>query len=70
MFHNGHLSLLKTQRKDATALVIGVFTDEVVQTNKHKTPIAPFSERVQTVAAIRYVGSAILQDDYRIDGRD
>ena len=61
MFHIGHLNILKRAKEQCEFLIVGVSTDEVVQTYKHKTPIVPFEERVQIVEAIRYVDKVVPQ---------
>lgn len=40
-----------------------VSTDELVQTEKHKTPVIPFEERTAIVESIRYVDEVVPQPD-------
>lgn len=61
MFHIGHLNILKRAKEQCEYLIVGVSTDEVVQTYKHKTPIVPFEERIEIVKAIRYVDEVVPQ---------
>jgi glycerol-3-phosphate cytidylyltransferase len=42
---------------------VGVSTDEVVQSYKHKTPIIPFQDRCAIVEAIKYVDKVVAQED-------
>ena len=44
-------------------LIVGVSTDELVQRDKNKTPIIPFSERCAIVEAIKYVDKVVPQPD-------
>jgi len=61
LFHIGHLNILKRAKEQCEYLIVGVSTDEVVQTYKHKTPIIPFEERRQIVEAIKYVDEVVPQ---------
>lgn len=61
LFHVGHLNILKKAKEQCDYLIVGVSTDEVVKSYKHKTPIVPFEERVAIVEAIRYVDEVVPQ---------
>lgn len=61
MFHIGHLNILRNAKAQCEYLIVGVSTDEVVQTYKHKTPIIPFKERMAIVEAIKYVDKVVPQ---------
>lgn len=63
MFHIGHLNILKRAKEQCDYLIVGVSTDELVQHDKNKTPVIPFSERMQIVEAIRYVDKVVPQPD-------
>lgn len=63
MFHIGHLNLLKRAKEQCDFLIVGVSTDELVQKEKNKTPVIPFSERCEIVAALRYVDKVVPQID-------
>ena len=62
MFHIGHLNLLRNARAMCDYLVVGVNSDELVQQYKHKSVIVPLAERMDIVAAIRYVDHVIRCD--------
>jgi glycerol-3-phosphate cytidylyltransferase len=62
MFHIGHLNLLKNAANHCDYLIVGVNTDELVQSYKSKVPIIPFEERMEIVASIRYVDEVIGMD--------
>lgn len=62
MFHVGHLNILRKAKEQCELLVVGVSTDEVVESYKHKLPIIPFQDRLAIVQAIRYVDEVIPQD--------
>ena len=61
MFHIGHLNILKRAKEQCEYLIVGVSTDELVQSYKHKTPIIPYTERVEIVKAIKYVDEVVPQ---------
>ena len=61
MFHIGHLNILKRAKEQCEYLIVGVSTDEVVETYKHKRPVIPFEERITIVEAIRYVDKVVPQ---------
>ncbi len=63
MFHIGHLNILKRAREQCDYLIVGVSTDELVQQDKHKTPIIPFAERCAILEAIKYVDRVVPQPD-------
>ncbi len=61
MFHIGHLNILKRAKEQCDYLIVGVSTDEVVQSYKHKMPIISFQERCAIVSAIKYVDEVVAQ---------
>lgn len=69
MFHIGHLNVIKNAKEYCEFLIVGVSTDDVVEQNKHKTPIIPFKDRIKIVEAIKYVDKAIPQERYDIEGK-
>ena len=63
MFHIGHLNILRRAKDMCDYLIVGVSTDKLVQSYKHKTPIIPYEERKAIVEACRYVDEVIPQED-------
>lgn len=61
LFHVGHLNILKSAKEQCDYLIVGVSTDELVRSYKHKKPIIPFEERCAIVEAIKYVDRVIPQ---------
>lgn len=55
LFHIGHLNLLKNAKGLCDKLIVGVTIDELVQ-YKNKKSVIPFSERIEIVRSIKYVG--------------
>ena len=61
MFHIGHLNILRRAKEKCDYLIVGVSTDECVQSYKNKTPIIPFEQRAAIVEAIKYVDEVVPQ---------
>ena len=61
LFHIGHLNILRRAREKCDYLIVGVSTDDVVQSYKNKTPIIPYEQRVAIVEAIKYVDEVVPQ---------
>ena len=63
MFHIGHLNIIKSSKEKCDYLIVGVSTDELVQKEKHKTPVIPYEERKEIIAALKYVDQVVPQRD-------
>lgn len=61
MFHIGHLNIIRRAKEQCEYLIVGVSTDECVQSYKNKTPIIPYEEGAAIVQAIRYVDEVVPQ---------
>ncbi len=61
MFHIGHLNILKNAKARCDYLIVGVSTDEVVESYKNHPPIIPFEERIEIVSSIKYVDQVVAQ---------
>lgn len=61
MFHIGHLNILKRAKEHCDYLIVGVSTDEVVQSYKHHLSVIPYEQRAEIVKAIRYVDEVVPQ---------
>lgn len=63
MFHIGHLNILRRAKDMCETLVVGVTTDELCFSRKHKYPIINQEERKAIVEAICYVDKVVYQTD-------
>lgn len=61
MFHIGHLNILKRAKEHCDYLIVGVSTDELVESYKHHLPVIPYEQRVAIVDAIKYVDEVVPQ---------
>lgn len=62
MFHIGHLNLIKNAKARCDYLIVGVNTDALVSSYKHKDVIVPLKERMEIVDALKYVDEVEVID--------
>ena len=67
MFHIGHLNILRRAKEQCEYLIVGVSTDECVESYKHHSPIIPYEQRAAIVAAIKYVDEVVVYRDVDVD---
>jgi glycerol-3-phosphate cytidylyltransferase len=61
LFHIGHLRILQRAKSRCDRLIVGVSTDELVESYKNKKPVIPFEERIEIVSALKCVDEALPQ---------
>ena len=61
LFHVGHLRLLQRAKSRCDRPIVGVSTDDLVKSYKNKSPVIPFKERIEIVAALKCVDEVIPQ---------
>lgn len=61
MFHIGHLNIIKRAKEKCDYLIVGVSTDELVESYKNKRPVIPFDQRIAIVESIKYVDAVVPQ---------
>ncbi len=60
MFHIGHLNILRRAREHCETLVVGVASDEYVDTLKGRPPVVPLVERLEIISALGIVDEVII----------
>lgn len=63
LLHIGHVRIIRAAQGFGDRLIVGVSTDELVQSYKGKTPVVPFDERMEMVRALRDVDAVVAQHD-------
>lgn len=63
LFHVGHLNIIRASRAITDELVVGVSTDELIESEKGARPSVSLEDRMAIVAAIRHVDQVIAQTD-------
>lgn len=62
MFHIGHLNLINNAKKYCDYLIVGVNSDELVQSYKNKIPVISENDRRIIVENIKAVDKAVVVD--------
>lgn len=62
MFHIGHLNILRRAKEQCDYLIVGVSTDEVVNSYKNHMPVIPYCDRAAIVEACRFVDMVVAQE--------
>lgn len=62
MFHIGHLNILNHAKELCEYLVVGINSDTLVQSYKHKTPVICEKERMEIVRNIKAVDEVVLAE--------
>ena len=62
MFHIGHLNLINKAKEQCEYLIVGVNSDELVKTYKHKDTVIKESDRAEIVRNLKAVDKCIIVD--------
>lgn len=60
LFHIGHLNMIKKSKEMCDFLIVGVHSDAVVESYKHRKTIINEDDRREIVGAIREVDKAVI----------
>lgn len=61
LFHIGHLNILEKSAALGDKLIVGVSTDELIESYKGVKPTIPFEQRKRTIAALSCVAKVVTQ---------
>lgn len=62
LFHIGHLNIIKKSKELGDILIVGVSTDELVESYKKRAPIIPYADRKAIVEALSEVDLVVKQE--------
>ena len=62
MFHIGHLNMIREAKKHCDYLIVGVHSDKIVESYKHRKTIINENDRREIVGAIKYVDQAVINE--------
>ncbi len=62
MFHIGHLNLINRAKEQCEYLIVGVNSDELVMTYKHKETVIKESDRAEIIRNLKAVDECIIVD--------
>lgn len=60
MFHVGHLNMIRKAKEQCDFLIVGVHSDEIVESYKHRKTIISENDRCEIVGAIKEVDKAVI----------
>ena len=61
LFHIGHLNIIRRAKELCDYLIVGVSTDELVESYKHRRPVYKQKERMEIIGALKYVDQVVEQ---------
>jgi glycerol-3-phosphate cytidylyltransferase len=60
MFHVGHLNMIRKAKEMCDYLIVGVHSDEIVESYKHRKTVINENDRREIVGAIKEVDKAVI----------
>lgn len=63
LFHVGHINVLERSKEFGDYLIVGVSTDELVESYKGSKPVIPYEERVRLISALKCVDLVVKQTE-------
>lgn len=66
VFHVGHLRLLQRARDLGDHLTVGVSTDDLNESKKHRRPIYPFAERCEILSGLSIVDDVFAEESLEL----
>ena len=68
ILHIGHIRILERARAYGDRLVVGVSTDALNLAKKGRQPVYPEGERLEIIAALRFVDETFLEESLELKG--
>ena len=68
LFHIGHLNILRRAADFGDELVVGVSSDDLNLSKKQVLPICNHNDRMEIVAALRFVSEVFLEESLELKG--
>ncbi len=62
LFHIGHLNVIRKSRALGDYLIVGVSTDELVQSYKKSRPIVSYEDRAEIIRSLNCVHQVVCQE--------
>lgn len=60
LFHVGHLNMIRKAKEMCDCLIVGVHSDEIVESYKHRKTVINENDRREIVGAIKEVDRAVI----------
>ena len=60
MFHIGHLNLIKKAASQCDRLLVGINSDTLVESYKHKKPVVAQNDRLEIIKSLKFVDDAFV----------
>lgn len=60
LFHVGHLNMIERAKERCDYLIVGVHSDEIVESYKHRKTVINENDRCRIVAALKAVDKAVI----------
>ncbi len=60
MFHVGHLNMIRTAKSYCDKLIVGVHSDEIVESYKHRKTVINEQDRREIIGALKDVDQAVI----------
>lgn len=62
--HIGHIEFLRLCSEECERLIVGIMTDDYIETHKKRTPIMNQFQRAEVVKSLKFVYNVVFQGTY------
>lgn len=63
--HIGHIEFLRAAKEHCEKLIVGIMTDECVETYKWRKPIMNTFQRQEVIASLKFVHKTVFQTEFQ-----